>query len=128
MIGGLTTWVNFRSVVRRFLAVDLEDRSRRCEIRHYLELCETPLRMAAFFLVKPPALSLRRRLFILGPLNLTASGVFQAVIATLAISLNTPGSATLLFTALIPQATPKKNRASARASCVWLSVPSTYAL
>lgn len=54
----------------------------------------------------------------------SASGVCHAIIATLTMSLSTPGSATLLFTALIPQATPKKNRASARASWVGLSDPS----
>jgi hypothetical protein len=41
--------------------------------------------------------------------------VSQTLIAALALtmSLSTSGSATVLFTALMPQATPKKNRASA---------------
>ena len=51
------------------LGVDLRNRSRRSVIRRYLELCGTPLRTAPFFLVESRASSLRRRSFILGPLN-----------------------------------------------------------
>jgi hypothetical protein len=47
------------------------------------------------------------------------------VIATLTTFLSIYGSATVLFTALMPQATPNKNRVSALASCAELIAPTT---
>src|SRR5207253_5041851 len=103
------------------------NRSRRGVIRRYLELRGTPLRMVAFFLVGPRTASLRRRSFIVGPLDWTAPTVSQTLIAVLTMSLSTSGSATVLFTALMPQATPKNNRASALASWAGVSAPSSWA-